>query len=373
MRKFILTVMASLLSCSAAYAFWPEAADSSLEIGVGYRQDRIEWKTRDRCDYSDSCGYGNGSGYDSYGYDNGDFGGGFPFGRSHVKWKNLNIWEIEARGKYVTCDNIYLRANADYGWITSGKNHDSDHRFNFGENVYGYDDSYGNGYDSEFEFARSSSRTRGHVYDARLAVGYEFKLCDCSFGIAPLIGYSWHGQHLRDRHLRQNFCFDENVNYCSDDYSFSDYESIYGGFNDSYGRNNSRYHTRWNGPFIGFDFDYRVWCDWTLFGTYEFHWARYHARGHWFLRGDLPDGFRHRGKNAYGNIFDIGLKMDFCDCWTVSIKGEFQWWYANHGRDRARVFEARVCEAKTHCVVSVPLRHIKWDSAAVIVDVGSVF
>ena len=50
MRKFIVTLMASLLSCSAAFAFWPEATDSSLEIGVGYRQDRLEWKTSSHFD-----------------------------------------------------------------------------------------------------------------------------------------------------------------------------------------------------------------------------------------------------------------------------------------------------------------------------------
>jgi hypothetical protein len=263
MRKFILTVMASLLSCSAAYAFWPEAADSSLEIGVGYRQDRIEWRTSNRFNSS----YSGFSGYDYSGYENGNNFGGFPFGRSHVKWKNLNIWEIEGRGKYVTCDNIYLRANGDYGWITSGRNRDSDHRFNFGEGFDTYGDSFSYGSGSEFEFARSHSKTRGRVYDARLAIGYEFKLCDCSLGIAPLVGYSWHGQHLRDRHLRQSFCFDQGDRnfaftdtgsdyYSSDLYS---YESFYG--SGSYGRNNSRYHTRWDGPFVGFDFDYRFWCD----------------------------------------------------------------------------------------------------------------
>ena len=54
MRKFIVTLMASLLSCSAASAFWPEATDSSLEVGVGYRQDRLEWKTKSRFDSSSS-------------------------------------------------------------------------------------------------------------------------------------------------------------------------------------------------------------------------------------------------------------------------------------------------------------------------------
>ena len=42
MRKFAVTLMASLLVCSAASAFWPEATDSSLEVGVGYRQDKLE-------------------------------------------------------------------------------------------------------------------------------------------------------------------------------------------------------------------------------------------------------------------------------------------------------------------------------------------
>ena len=74
-------------------------------------------------------------------------------------------------------------------------------------------------------------------------------------------------------------------------------------------------------PFIGFDFDYRFGCccEWEVFGRYEFHWAEYHAKGHWNLREDLLDGFRHHAKNAYGNVFDIGIQWDFCECWTVAL------------------------------------------------------
>ena len=132
MRKFAVTLMASLLSCSAVLAFWPEATDASLEVGVGYRQDTLEWKTHTNFD-SSSSGFSYGgsdySGYSGGGYDYGnDFLYDVParFG-SHLKWKDINIWEIEARGKYVTCDNVYLRAEGDYGWMTSGKNTDRDH------------------------------------------------------------------------------------------------------------------------------------------------------------------------------------------------------------------------------------------------------
>lgn len=300
MRKFAVTLMASLLSCSAAFAFWPEATDSSLEVGVGYRQDKLEWKT------SSDLGSSGSSSYDSY-------GSGLPINlQSKLKWKDLQIWQIEAKGKYITCDNIYLRFNADYGWITHGKNTDSDYVSFDGR----FDDSYGSG--SGFEFAKSKSKATGHVYDARIAVGYQFKMCDDSFAIAPLVGYSWHGQHIKDKHLKQNFYFDENLvdvdvigarAYSSYPY-FSDYYSS--DYSNSYsGGDHSHYNARWNGPFVGFDFDYRFGCgceaDWELFGTYEFHWAKYNAKAKWNLRRDLADGFHHHAKDAYGQVFDIGL------------------------------------------------------------------
>ena len=86
MRNFALTLMASLLSCSAVSAFWPEATDSLLEVGVGYRQDKLEWKTGGHFDSSSS----------SSGYGDSDYNGYGPGGvRSHLEWKNLSIWEIE--------------------------------------------------------------------------------------------------------------------------------------------------------------------------------------------------------------------------------------------------------------------------------------
>ncbi len=206
----------------------------------------------------------------------------------------------------------------------------------------------------------------------------------------------------RDRHLKlsSEFCDDYtegNDNLLavqrqqrgrSDSCSSSDYDDDYSCYStsfDNYGycssydscyssnRNRSRYHTRWNGFFIGFDFDYRFLCDFTLYGCYEFHWAQYHARARWNLREDLCNGFRHRAKNAYGNYFDIGLRWDFCECRTVSIKGEFQWWYADHGRDRALIADCRDGNVKTKCFLNIPLRDVRWHSEGVAVDVGMVF
>ena len=234
MRKFVVTLMASLLSCSAAFAFWPDAAASSLEIGVGYRQDKLEWQTYgspdsgysygDYYDYYDYYGYG---GYDNYGYG--------PGVRSVLKWKNLNIWQIEARGKYVTCDNIYLRASGDYGWVVNGRNTDTDY-ITFGDDYYDSYYGYGCGCDDEIEFAKSRSKVKGHVYDAKIALGYQFKMCDDSFSISPLIGYSWHGQHFEDSHLQQDLYLGGETFVIDDYYYDYDYDYDYYGY-DYYSSN----------------------------------------------------------------------------------------------------------------------------------------
>ena len=219
-------------------------------------------------------------------------------------------------------------------------------------------------------------------------------MCDDSFAIAPLFGWSWHGKHIRDRHLRDNGFLDENFDNVppveraevarrSELDDSSDSSSDSSSSSSSYSHNNkdhSRYHARWDGPFVGFDFDYRfgLGCDceqdWEIFGTYEYHFsARYHASARWKLRRDLIDGFTHRVKNFYGHIFDIGIRYDFCECWTLAVKGEFQWWFGRRGRDRAKIGERHLGNIDTDCFLSIPLRDVRTHSAAVMVDVGMVF
>ena len=99
---------------------------------------------------------------------------------SHLKWRNFNIWQIEAKGEYVTCDNIYLRANATMDGLQAVKI-PTKIMSNLTALSSGYRNEafYGGG--SDFQFARSHSKVKGHVYDVELAVGYQFKMCDDSF------------------------------------------------------------------------------------------------------------------------------------------------------------------------------------------------
>jgi hypothetical protein len=346
MRKFFVTLVTSLLGCSSAFAFWPEALDSNIEIGVGYRQDRFKWETS-----VDTFDIGTGAIGDSSSF--------VPVHlRSELEWKNLRIWQIEGRIKYVTCDNIYFRAYGDYGWITRGKNSDVDF-VDFGSNndYYFSGSDFDTGYDSYSSSAFSSSRSRskkGHVYDASLGIGYQFKMCDDGLAVSPLVGYSWHGQHLNIHHGVQSY-----------PYSFSNYSNYIENLH-------STYKARWNGPWLGVDFDYKF-CEWSLFASYEYHWAWYHASADWNLRTDLPEGFHHRSKRAYGQIATVGGRWDFCEGWSAGITGLFQWWNARHGRDRALFAEASAGDIETKCYTSIPLKRVEWCSASVSIDIGLDF
>lgn len=346
MRNLFVTLMASLASCSAAFAFWPEAADSNIELGVGYRRDKLEWNTRSCCEVPID-------------------GVGFPINLgSKLEWKNLNIWQIEARGKYVTCDNIYLRGYIDYGWITSGRVSDKDD-FSCCSNDCNDCDNGFCGFDDcdDCCFSRQSCKTKkGHVYDASLGIGYQFRMCDDSFAITPIVGYSWHGQHLNMSNGKDSCCDTCDDDCCSD--SFSGLKS--------------RYNTRWNGPWIGFDLDYRLACDWSIFGGYEFHWAKYHAKGKWNLRNDfcdLPDGFTHSSNRAWGNIVNLGVRWDFCDCWTASLTGQWMGWEAKNGTDKHRCFDVSACDCDISVDVNVKqkLKKVTWQSGSIMLDVGMVF
>jgi len=358
MRKFIFALMASLLSCSAVSAFWQEAVDSSLEIGVGYRQDNIKWKresSNGSSSYSSDCS--------SSSKDSGKI-------KSDLKWKDLNIWVIEGRGKYITCDNIYLRGAVDYGWITSGK---IKHSLEVDGECESFDNYFSNG---------DKHRVKGNVWDAKLALGYQFKWCDEALSLSPVVGYSWHGTELRNgKHDDYNYGSSSYSDSCSYS-SSSDSSSEYSSYSSSCDKH--KIHQRWVGPFIGIDLDYRVCCDWNLFLSYEYHWADYHAKErHSELFFDhLFNGnccfedstIRIHGKNGSGNVLNMGVQWDLCDCWTVGLRGEFQWWEVSDAREHRKLCEQSLTShAELEAVLKTRIKEVTWNSGSLVLDFGMVF
>lgn len=369
MRKFVLSLMASLLSCSAASAFF-EATDSSLEIGVGYRQDSIKWDRKLSGSSSSSS-----SSRERFSVN------------SDLHWKDVNIWFIEGRGKYVTCDCIYLRGSIDYGWITSGKlRHEDDFSF---DSDFGFDRSFS-------DSSRNKSHTKGNVWDGKIAIGYQFKWCDDALSIAPVVGYAWDGHEFRNHDHKGKKRHHRNHNRRKDfsSYSYSDYSSYYSDYSyspsysshsssSSSGHHGHKINDRWTGPFLGFDLNYRFGCccEWNFFLDYEYHFADYHASEHkreFFCDDYYNNSSTHRkshvhAKDGSGNVLDFGFEWDVCECWVLGLRAEFQWWEARHGHERTKFFDESFRNASVEGVFKEKIKKITWNSGSIVLDLGTEF
>jgi len=121
---------------------------SSLNLGAGYRVDKLNWNIA-----SDLSGTAT------------------PNILSELTWNNLGIVQLDT-GAAIEVNRIVFKVDADYGWIVSGDNQDSDF----------------NGNNRTLEFSRSNNDAgTGNVWDVSTAIGY--RLGDDYF-LTPLAGWS---------------------------------------------------------------------------------------------------------------------------------------------------------------------------------------
>ena len=142
---------------------------------------------------------------------------------------------------------------------------------------------------------------------------------------------------------------------------------------------------RWIGPFVGLDAEYQFCCDWTLHGTYEFHWSEYHASeknlfndyiapfGSYTVNSKCQGRNNIHGNHAYGNLLNLGLKWNVCDCWTVGVRGEFKWWYVDDARESRKIKTDCCGDTEIKTYFSSKVKEINWCSASVIVDASLSF
>lgn len=281
MRKMIVSLLASLSSLLV----WQDvqAKNCKLDVGAGYRQDKVVWELAGPDD--------------------------IPEVMSRLSWDNLRIFEIEVECKKITCQNFYFRGNADWGWIFDGKNRDTDYRLD--ERT-----------DKVIEFSRSDNKAnKGQVYDASVGAGYFSRWC---FGLqklrfAPVGGFSWHEQHLHIYDGYQVLDLDDPI---FEGHHFQELDSTY--------------KTRWYGPWAGLDLYFHLNEKITIYGAFEYHWMHYHARGRWNLRDDIIGDFHHTG---FGNGYFTTISADynFCNRWYMGAQFKFNFAHIHNGKDKTVV------------------------------------
>lgn len=255
--------------------------------------------------------------------------GGFIRGQyvnvlSELTWDDLESYQVKFQGSLVWPNIIALRGLADYGWIFDGDNQDSDFAGN----------------NRTLEFSRSNnSADDGELWDVSVAVGYPFRWGRSVIStFTPLVGYSRHEQNLE----------------ITDGFQTIPPTGPFTGLDSSY-------DTEWEGPWLGFDLNFRAseikafTQRFETFFTYEYHWADYEAEADWNLREDFrrPKSFVHDA-DGQGWVIRAGLNLVLQRHVALNFNFDYQDWNTDSGTDK--VFFADGTTAKTR------LNEVNWTS-----------
>lgn len=310
MRNWITLFMTCLVVGSYA-----NANTGQVNLEAGYRRDNITWKQH--------------------------FPSSFDAAKSE-KFKDLDIFQIGIDGRTTLGCNFYARGNAYWGWILDG-NYRRRSTFEFSQYS-------GSGF-NRFNDHNNSVINDKYVYGVAAAIGYPFYFCDCTTIIAPVIGYSFDEQSVEFENTFRN-----RNDFCN--------ESSYG--SDSEDCCRQTFHSRWYGPFVGVDFNYRPNNDcWNFFADVEFHWGHFRGRKNLCCFDQFGDG-KHSSHRSRGWVFAAGAEYDLCNCWTAGISVKFQDYSANR---RSRIRDSYYCESTCF---KQRTNH-KWHSYAINLTLGKSF
>ncbi len=255
---------------------WPSPIN--IQAGIGYRRDKFKWSKAGPFD--------------------------MPNVLSELRWSDLRIIEYGGNATYVSCTNYAVKAWGGYGHIYHGHNVDADFLGNDRRDLVALSDN---------------KAGKGHVYDIAGGVGYRITSTCGRFIATPLIGYSDHAQYLRIFHGEQIFNF---------------FHPLYVGEIPGL---NSKYKTRWFGPWAGMDFTVQVEKCAFLFGSFEWHILSYRGEGCWNLRPDIGP-FSHRA-HGFGYLATLGGNWEICGNWSIGVVGAYRNFRCRHGSEKFIVYD----------------------------------
>ena len=279
MRNMIMSLMLGLLvfiTASPAFSEPPESPPtppdtkegkiishwltSTVDLSAGYRVDNLKWSIA------------------------GNTQGANPNILSELSWSGITIYQLALNSRTVIKDWIFLKGQLDYGVVASGDNRDSDY----------------NGDNRTQEFSRSINSVDGSdVWDGSLGIGPRFAFMESTVILCPMLGYAIAEQDLNIVDGYQALSAPPSA------ISTGPIEGL-----------DSRYQTRWKGPWIGAELQLSMpvekgpFCRVQLLLNAEYHWMDYSADADWNLRSDLqhPVSFSH---DADGKGVMIGTTLQF--------------------------------------------------------------
>lgn len=287
MKKLLSAFYALALTTTIAYTSNVEAG-TSVQFGIGYRSDDINWKVKASDDIAKNT-------------------------YSHLNFRDLEIFTLQAKLKGVCGDCVYYRIDGQYGWILDGTVRESD--------------QFAVSYPTEtqttiVDVVTHNDVKRNYVADFNVGIGYPLQNCMCpELQIVPTLGFAYDTQRMRVK----------NHDNVVDHLTSSEISSIP---LSPEGDRHSKYRTTWWGPYIGIDLAYSN-CDcWNLYAELEYHFG---TRARRERNSDTGYSFfdsYERTKRATGVSVKVGSTYAFACNWFADAYVTYKRFYADDHRDR---------------------------------------
>lgn len=301
-QYFRFVVLFSLVGVLSVQA-QAASGPSDATLSLGYRTDSLDWNI--------------------------DGGSSGPNILSELEWRDMDILQLRAGVSGANRDGFYFRGFVDYGWVLDGVNQDSDYA---GDN-------------RSLEFSRSLNGVDdSRVWDASGGLGFTYYAGKSDrLRIIPLVGVSYHKQQLK---MRNGFQIIP---------TFGPFAGL-----------DSRYESRWLGPWLGVDMLLDLQDGSTAFVRMESHWVNYYAKANWNLRTDFahPVSFEHEA-NGRGLVLELGWhKAPSVYNWVWGVTVSLQSWTTEAGIDRTYlVIPGPPCNGR--CYSEGKLNEVNWSSRSI--------
>jgi hypothetical protein len=262
MNKFLSAIFALAVTTTLALNSKVEA-DTSVQFGIGYRSDDINWRVQAPEEVS-------------------------PKTETHLNFRDIEIFTLQGKLKGVCGDCVYYRADGQYGWILDGTVRESGQFATTSQPDCGTTIVFG---------STHNDIKRNYVADFNIAVGYPLQQCWCPcLQVVPTLGFGYDTQRLRQKHHDR---FDDRLPHdCSP-------------LDSDHHEGHSKYRFTFWGPFVGLDLALCHQECWNLYTELQYHFGTRARRERNSHIGDEFFDHYERTKRAYGVSLKFGSTYAF--------------------------------------------------------------
>ena len=256
---------------------------------------------------------------------------------SELTWSDVESYTLSGDFRWSNATNLYVRGNVNVGWVAAGDVRDSDY---LGDN-------------RTQEFSRSYADAGGAFWDAGIGAGYRFDLPLSGKGaflrFIPVAGWSYHIQEME---------MTEGVQALA----AYGWEVELGPFDGL----QSSYDTKWDGPWLGIDFELGLNEKHSVNASFEYHWASFSAEANWNLRSDFahPVSFRHEA-DGDGIFARIEYRYSPSQTWFWGVAMDYMNMDTDSGTDETYFADGSTYKAK--------LNELEWESFSILLSLGYYF